>query len=102
MFSVMSNTTDNDRDVTVDLLKQWRDEVKTGAVFTSKETVRFIIVLGLVGIFATTVVWAFLRTGSGSWHNAKNLLDLLLPAETALLGTVVAFYMTETRPGGPG
>jgi len=61
----------------------------------SRERVRTAIILSLFLIFGGTVFYAFIRTGSRSWSNAKELLDLILPAETALLGTAVAFYMID-------
>jgi hypothetical protein len=66
-----------------------------GTVEPTKDWVRLVIVLALFLIFAGTVFGAFQGAGSNHWDNVKGLLDLLLPAETALLGTAVAFYMTD-------
>jgi hypothetical protein len=66
-----------------------------GTVTSAKESTRVIIVSALLVIFAGTIAGAFWGAASGHWDNFKALLDLLLPAETALLGTAVAFYMTE-------
>ncbi len=65
----------------------------------SREVVRLLIVVLLFVAFITTIVWSFISAGTASWKNIKDLLDLLLPAETALLGTAIAFYMTESRGG---
>lgn len=48
----------------------------------------FIFVL----IFFVTVVCAFWFVDSDNWPNIKELLQVLLPAETALLGSAVGFY----------
>jgi hypothetical protein len=60
-----------------------------------KELTRLIIVVALFLVFGFTVGGAFWGATTSHWENVKTLLDLLLPAETALLGTAVAFYMTE-------
>ena len=58
------------------------------------EVVRLVIVLLLFAVLIITVVWAFLSANGPHWNNVKSLLDLLFPAETALLGTAIAFYMS--------
>ena len=63
------------------------------------EVVRLLIVVLLFAAFITTLVWAFVSANGSHWANVKDLLDLLLPAETALLGTAIAFYMTDRRGG---
>lgn len=60
-----------------------------------REVVRLIIVLFLFSAFIMTIVWAFISANSKNWNNVKDLLDLILPAETALLGTAIAFYMVD-------
>jgi hypothetical protein len=62
---------------------------------TSKEPTRIILVVMLSVVFSGTVAGAFWGAGGAHWDNVKELLDLLIPAETALLGTAVAFYMAE-------
>lgn len=51
---------------------------------------------GLAMIFALmlagTGAWAFILVGSKNWEHVKSLLDVLIPAETALLGSAVGFY----------
>jgi len=64
-----------------------------------REGIRLVIVVLLFAAFIITLVWAFLGANGPYWKNVKDLLDLILPAETALLGTAIAFYMTETRGG---
>jgi hypothetical protein len=50
-------------------------------------------------ILLVTIIWAFIDASGSHWGNAKELLQLLLPAETALLGSAVGFYFgTRTSP----
>jgi hypothetical protein len=48
----------------------------------------------LAFIFGMTVWWAFRNVGTGRWNDTKQLLDVLIPAESALLGTAVAFFFS--------
>ena len=82
---------------------------------TDKPSVRRVIVLWLFWIFAGTIgiaaVAALLpcqdheiapgQTVCPRWEQTKALMDLLLPAETALLGAAIAFYMTEAGEDHP-
>jgi hypothetical protein len=43
-------------------------------------------------ILFVTIIWAFIDAAGPAWKQAKDLLQLLLPAETALLGSAVGFY----------
>jgi hypothetical protein len=61
------------------------------------EVVRLLMVLLLFAAFILTLVWSFLSASGPHWNNVKGLLDLIFPAETALLGTAIAFYMTDSR-----
>jgi hypothetical protein len=74
-----------------------RVRVRTFArmVQTEKELTRLFMVVALFLVFGGTVLGAFHGAGTDHWANVKALLDVLLPAETALLGTAVAFYMTK-------
>lgn len=70
-----------------------REQVRAG-----KDFVRLVIVVALFVIFGGTILGAFLGAmldNGHNWSQVKPLLDLLLPAETALLGVAVAFYMTD-------
>jgi hypothetical protein len=72
--------------------------VPSGQVHSGKDRVRVVIVSALFIIFAGTVCGAFfgaMTDGGHNWASVKSLLDLLLPAETALIGVAVAFYMTD-------
>jgi hypothetical protein len=54
---------------------------------------RAILARGFAVIFAATIVAAFYCILAGvQWEDVKSLLDVILPAETALLGSAVGFY----------
>jgi hypothetical protein len=56
-----------------------------------EELVRAGLAFAFVVIFAATIGFAF--TGVDEhWASTKELVELLLPAETALLGSAVGFY----------
>lgn len=55
-------------------------------------TVRQALALLFFGLFAVTVVLSFVKLGSASWQNTKDWLQIILPAETALLGSATGFY----------
>lgn len=65
-----------------------------------QELVRSSLALALTALLAVTVVWAFVNASDGdaSWRHTKDLLQLLLPAETALLGSAVGFYFGTRKP----
>jgi hypothetical protein len=71
------------------MIPNWRQVVAT------KDSARLVVLVGLLAAFLTTVVAAFLAANGPNWPKVGSLLDLLLPAETALLGVAVAFYMTD-------
>ena len=48
-------------------------------------------------ILAITIVGAFIGALSPNWANVKELLQLLLPAETALLAFAAGFYFGTRR-----
>jgi hypothetical protein len=61
----------------------------------AEELARISLAGSFVLIFAGTVIWACwasVAAGEPGWTNAKDLLSILLPAETTLLGGAVAFY----------
>ncbi len=59
-----------------------------------QDLIRSIIALTFVAIFALTVILAFIVVilFNGDWASTKDLLQLLFPAETALIGSAVGFY----------
>ncbi len=58
----------------------------------AQELVRSGLALVLTAILALTIIGAFIGALSSNWPNVKELLQLILPAETALLGGAVGFY----------
>ncbi|MBF6560915.1 MAG: hypothetical protein IVW56_11525 [Candidatus Binataceae bacterium] len=59
----------------------------------AREFARGTLAFVLAGIFAYTVYIAFSNVGDPKkWENTKQLLDVLIPTESALLGTAVAFF----------
>jgi hypothetical protein len=59
---------------------------------SSDELIRAGLALVFVVIFLITVALAFRNVDATLWTNTKELLQLLLPAEIALLGSAVGFY----------
>jgi hypothetical protein len=53
---------------------------------------RITLALFLVVIFLLTIKWGFSNVGADKWENTKELLDILLPVEAALVGSAIAFY----------
>ena len=68
-------------------------EGRTAGVLHHTPTVRGLLAYMFVGMFALTVIIALFR--ASSWDETKQLLDLILPAETALMGSAVGFYFAS-------
>jgi hypothetical protein len=62
--------------------------------FWATEVVRALLALIFAFFLLIVIVWGFLHTNDGEevWLQTKELLELLLPAITALLGSAVGFY----------
>jgi hypothetical protein len=57
------------------------------------EAMQSLLALIFAGLLLIVVVWSFANTyGGDAWQRTKELLDILLPAITALLGSAVGFY----------
>jgi hypothetical protein len=63
----------------------------------AQEIVRSLLAFTFVIILVLTIVFAFQNVDGPNWANTKELLQLLLPAETALLGSAVGFYFGSRR-----
>jgi hypothetical protein len=62
-------------------------------ILERQDWVRSITTIGFVSVFGLTVIFSFLVIFFGAnWVSAKELIQLLLPAETALLGSALGFY----------
>jgi hypothetical protein len=56
------------------------------------EAIRAALALTFTLIFLLTLIGAFACILCDCWANAKEFLQLALPAETALLGSAVGYY----------
>jgi hypothetical protein len=70
------------------------EEVSRPTRFWATEVIRAILALIFASFLLIVIVWGFLnaRGGQELWTATKELLQLLLPAITALLGSAVGFY----------
>lgn len=92
--SAESNLDDISAEPGVEVISLGQLEGVDADVEGRREWVRAAIALCLVGIFALTVLGAL---GMLMWtqvesERLKTLLEVLLPAETALLGSAIGFY----------
>ena len=55
-------------------------------------SVRQALALLFFALFAGTVVLSFFRLQTSTWADTREWLQLMLPAETALLGSATGFY----------
>jgi hypothetical protein len=62
-----------------------------------REAVRGSLAFGLLVLFGLTVWMGVKQIGTPSWTDAKEMLQILLPPESALLGSAIAFFF-----GGKG
>jgi hypothetical protein len=74
------------------------DPVRTGARHLwAQELVRASLAIAFFILLALTVVWALWLANGPNWPNAKEALQILLPAETGLLGSATGFYFATRR-----
>jgi hypothetical protein len=75
--------------------------VETGPArrYVTEEFMRAALAGAFVIIFFLTIIAAVIATCGGKWHNMKELLEILLPAETALLGSAVGYYFGTMQRG---
>jgi uncharacterized membrane protein len=59
-----------------------------------RDYVRLIVTVGLLLILAWIVVWASIESASwrDHWEQTKEMLQMILPAVTGLIGSVIGFY----------
>ena len=55
------------------------------------------ISLVFIAILCLTIIYAFVNIGGENWKNAKELLQVLLPVETALIGSAIGYYFGTQR-----
>ena len=68
-----------------------------------RDWVRSITTYVFIGIFAVTIFgsMAIIIWDNTAWANAKEFLQIMLPAETALIGSVVGFYFGSQSRRNP-
>ena len=66
--------------------------------------VRLTVTLGLLAIFGYLVVFASIESASwpAHWQQAKEMLQIILPAITGIIGTVIGFYFGSAATAGKG
>lgn len=59
-----------------------------------RDNVRLVVTCGLLGILGYLVVFATIESASypAHWSQAKEMLQIILPALTGIIGTVIGFY----------
>ena len=58
----------------------------------ARELVRGSLAFGLLILFGLTLSFSMKRVGTPAWKDAKEMLEVLLPPESALLGSAIAFF----------
>jgi hypothetical protein len=65
-----------------------------------------MVTLGLLAMFGWVIVWASIESASWAnhWAQTKEMLNLILPAITGLIGSVIGFYFGSgaNSSGGSG
>ena len=66
-----------------------------------RDNVRLVVTCGLLGILGYLVVFATIESASypAHWAQTKELLQIILPALTGIIGTVIGFYFGTTVAG---
>lgn len=71
-------------------------QLKTTPYLAEKQRdyVRLIVTIGLLSMFAWVIVWASVESASWKehWDQTKDMLQIILPALTGLIGSVLGFY----------
>jgi hypothetical protein len=68
--------------------------LRTGlfAEFVGREVVRAMLALAALSLVCGTVYLAYRASQEHHWDSAKQWLQVVLPAETGILGSVLGFY----------
>ena len=66
--------------------------------------VRLIVTVGLLALFGFVIVWVALRSSGPDevWRRTKDMLQIVLPALTALIGSVLGFYFGSQKNNSSG
>lgn len=67
-----------------------------------RDWVRLIVTCGLLLTFGYIVVWATIESASypAHWQQTKEMLQIILPALTGIIGTVIGFYFGTAAASG--
>lgn len=57
-----------------------------------REWTRSGLAFALMVVFGATIIFVCCKVGTRDWAETKELLQILLPAETGLLGSALGFY----------
>ncbi len=80
-------------------------EPQLADVETRRDYVRLLVSSGLLAILGFVVVWSCIETASwpDHWEHTKEMLQIILPALTGLIGSVLGFYFgSGGKSGGQG
>jgi hypothetical protein len=82
---------------------QPRLELSTYIPEKQQDYVRLTFTVGLLLMFAWVIVWASIESASwpAHWDQTKDMLQIILPALTGLIGSVSGFYF-GSRTNTPG
>ncbi len=86
------------RPATVALRPEKDLEKKPYSPEKQRDYVRLTVTIGLLVIFGYLVVFASVESASwpAHWGQTKEMLQIILPAITGIIGTVIGFYFGST------
>ena len=64
--------------------------------FVGAEVARLVISGALLFIFAAVIIVAMLSVDSENWSNIKELLEIVIPVLTTLIGSSIGFYFGKS------
>ena len=69
-----------------------------------RDSVRAFTTGSLLVIFGLTLLFSFIIVifYASAWTNTKELIQIMLPAETALIGSVIGFYFSTKSSTSSG
>ncbi|MGI4827781.1 MAG: hypothetical protein ACRYFU_06275 [Janthinobacterium lividum] len=69
-----------------------------------RDYVRLTVTVGLLAIFGYLVVFASIESTSwpAHWQQTKEMLQIILPAITGIIGTVIGFYFGSATAANRG
>lgn len=66
--------------------------------------VRTVVTVGLLALLAFVIVWVAIKSAASEdiWKRTKDMLQIVLPALTALIGSALGFYFGTQKSNPPG